>query len=147
MQWICLFYTMLDVFNIGMRIGNCKSIQREPGIRYKPFWSQSEPDHKSLVLGAMVPMDNSHLAMLTALLLQAPLIGGFTNEKIQALANVWTSPSPSKVIVFSWQLHLDRAHVRANLLHHMVICVTFSYVSRSALVVFGLHLIWIWFLS
>jgi len=41
-------------------------------------------------------------------------------EVLQAVSRVWKSGAPSKVVVFSWQLILDRIPTRLNLSHRGV---------------------------
>ncbi|PNX87293.1 hypothetical protein L195_g043380, partial [Trifolium pratense] len=36
-------------------------------------------------------------------------------EVASVLEHIWESPTPSKVIAFSWQLHYDRIPTRRNL--------------------------------
>jgi len=54
------------------------------------------------------------------LLPRLPASSAPVGENLQAVSQVWTSGDPSKVIVFSWQLILDRIPTRFNLLRRGV---------------------------
>ena len=49
-----------------------------------------------------------------------PVPGAPNGEILQAVSRVWKSWAPSKVVVFSWQLILDRIPTRLNLVRHGV---------------------------
>jgi hypothetical protein len=77
--------------------------------------------HSYVLYGSLSPddrfsMKSAYLALLKGL----PPAGAPEGEVLAAVSSVWKSWAPSKVIVFSWQVLLDRIPSRQNLLRQGV---------------------------
>ena len=68
------------------------------------FWTHSPIGHYSVKLA------------YSNLIKGLPASGIHAGVVLQAVSRVWTSWAPSKVVVFSWQLLLDRIPTRSNLI-------------------------------
>jgi len=95
-----LFVWELDLLNELLCV-----VARTSKLEREDAWSWSHsPDGRYSVKSAY-----------SMLIKRLPAVGAPQGEALFAVARVWKSWAPTKVVVFSWQLLLDRIPTRSNL--------------------------------